>query len=137
MTWHIRQSAGGIRTYGDAKLWEHDEAVYRKQMEVWKVKQETKPKYVNLDCGLGDHFQFLPVLKEMMAKRPDERVVVCACYPAAFEGIVGNYELQSVAHGQAVLGNNKFDEMNVFRYCMERNWKRPLADAFRELYKTT
>lgn len=136
VTWHLRESSGGIRSYSDGSLWAKDEAVFNAKLAEWGIKPASKI-LVNMDNGLGDHWIFKPVLEKMLDKNVHDMIIVAACYPAVFEDLLpkyGNLLLISIADGNAMFGKEQMDKQNVYRYCIEQNWNEPVQKAFEKLY---
>lgn len=129
-TWHLREETGGIRSYRDPKLWEHDEAIFQQKLREWNVKPRDF-KLIVLDNGIGDQIVFKSILPEIKAKYAGTRIVLAVCHPEVFEGIDG-VTLASIADAKAALGD--LDAHSIYAWCEERNWKRPLVDAFREMH---
>jgi hypothetical protein len=130
VTWHLREGTGGIRSYKDPGLWDHDEEVFSKKMKEWGVVPR-QCVFVVLDNGIGDHVVFRSILPEIMGKHRGCRLVLFVCYPELFEGIDG-ITLASIADAKAAFGG--LDRWNVYKWCEEHNWKGPLANAFRGIY---
>jgi len=129
VTWHWREGTGGIRTYNDPKLWEHDKAIFMKKLEEWGVKL-THYKFIVLDNGLGDHLVFKKILNEVKEKWKDMKLAVACCYPEVFD----NREtmLLSIADAKAYFGN--LDQFNIYKWMWDRKWDKPMVDAFRGMY---
>lgn len=130
LTWHFRESTGGIRSYADGSLWARDEQVFRARLKAWGVTPR-EYKFVVLDNALGDHIMFRSILPEMRKKHPDKKIILAVCYPEVFEEDK-DVTLASIADAWAAFGN--LDSWNLYRWCEERNWKRSLVDAMWELY---
>lgn len=130
LTWHLREETGGIRSYRDPKLWEHDEAIFQQKLREWGVKPRAF-KIIVLDNGLGDHIVARSVLPQIMAKHSGARIVLAVCYPDVFEGVEG-ITLASIGDAKAAYGNN-LEGFSVYAWCEEHHWKRSLAEAFLEM----
>ncbi len=130
LTWHFREGKGGIRSYTDGSLWDHDEKVFRKKLSAWGVTPR-EYKMVVLNNGIGDHFMFKSILPDLISKNPGKRIVIANCYPEVFSDIRG-VEMASIADAQAAFQN--LDQWDIYRWCEEKNWKKSFVDAFRELY---
>jgi glycosyltransferase involved in cell wall biosynthesis len=127
-TWHLRASYGGIRSHHNPQFWEWDEKLFQTKLAEWGVKG-IKTKVVVLDCGFGDHIIFRSILKEL---KNYERIVVASCYDEVFQG--EQVDLISIAEAQNRYGN--LDRFNIYRWCLDHNWKGSMQDAFRGLYLT-
>jgi hypothetical protein len=123
LTWHLRNSAGGIRT-GNREDWERDEIAFQETMREYEGK-----KVVFLDCGMGDHVVFkkavLPKIKE---KYKD--LTLALCYPDIFPG----EKCISIAEGAKICNPTKH---NVYKFCIDNNWKTELKYAYAKLYGVT
>ena len=128
-TWHLRNSSGGIRSYTDKALWDHDEDIFKKKMEEWKTNVVDNSKYVVLDCGLGDTWNFLNILPEIKKKYGDKLVIAC-CYPQVFEG--QGVRLASIQEAKDKL--NSIEQYNIYRWAGERRWNKSLLEAFIGMY---
>ena len=67
ITWHFRETSGGIRSYESEDYWKHDEFVFSKKLEEWHTHSKNQKLFV-LDSGLGDHYIFkkiFPKIKKM------------------------------------------------------------------------
>lgn len=136
VTWHLRETSGGIRSYSDGSLWAKDEEVFNKKMSEWGVKMVSIVP-INMDNGMGDHWIFKPVLEELLNKNIHDMVVVAACYPAVYEDLVKKYNnllLISIADGNNMFGKDKMDSLNVYRFCDHVKWNQPVVKAFEKLY---
>jgi len=133
VTWHLRSSSGGIRTYADIKLWNHDEEIFERKKAEWT--SDVKRKYVNMDSGMGDHWIFKPVLIEMLEKYSDHEVVVISAHPFVFSDIKhDNLKVISVAEGYETIGEQKMTSLNVYAYCTRNDWNSPIVEAMKEIY---
>lgn len=127
ITWHMRDKQGGIRSYGDAWLWEHDDKVYSKLLETWGVKSR-HPKLVVLDCGLGDHIVFKKILPEVKKKYSD--LILSVCYPELFED---DKSLNLISIFEATMLGG-IEDYNIYKFMQYYNWKDTLENAFRKMY---
>jgi len=142
VTWHVRQGQGGIRTYQSAELWEHDEAIFQSKIKKWGVNLDDKlksfekiSKLIILDNGKGDHIMFKFILPEIKEKYKDKEIIIGVCYPDIFEDENG-IKLISIAEAHDLCGRlgRDFDKFNIYRFCIENNWKTQLTEAFRKIY---
>lgn len=131
-TWHLR-AKGGIRSESDGRLWEHDEAIFRRKMEEWKI-QTKGVKLIYLNNGLGDHIMFLNILPKIVEKYKDQKLIISCCYPDVFK----DYDIQllSIADGNKLASAMNLDvsSFDVYKFCTEHKWKGHLIEAFAQIY---
>ncbi len=134
VTWHMRENLGGIRSFSDSSLWEHDEKIFDAKMKEYGIIF-TDNILVALDNGIGDHWMFKPILIEMSEKYPDDVIYVAACYPNVFEDLnLKHVKIISIAEGNDMFGKERMDELNVYRYCIKHKWTKHLQEAFKKIY---
>jgi GT2 family glycosyltransferase len=121
VTYHYRNPEGGIRTEKDPKLWEHDEEIFRAELQKWGYKM------IALSHGLGDHLMFANIIPELL-KRCKTLVLFCV-FGEVFEGFE-NIVLRPV--GEAASFGIK--ENGVYEWMTKYNWKRSMLKAYEELY---
>jgi glycosyltransferase involved in cell wall biosynthesis len=127
-TWHLRAGYGGIRSHQNPQFWVDDEKLFQTKLAEWGVTQE-KTKVCVLDCGKGDHIVFKSILPLLRAKGY-KRIIVASCYDDVFKG--WDVELISIADAIARYGN--IDRFNIYRWCIDHNWKESLGKAFEGMY---
>lgn len=127
VTWHLRSSSGGIRSYESQFLWDHDERIFARKLTEWGVVPKPS-KLIVLNCGLGDHFAFKHVLPEIMEKYKNHDLLLAVCFPDIFEGIDVN--LISIADAQLIGADT--DQHNVYVWMAKNNWTKSLSEAYRE-----
>ena len=122
VTYHYRNPEGGIRTESDKTLWEHDELLFRKEMqEKWGYKM------IALSHGLGDHLMFVNIIPELL-KRCEKLVLFCV-WGEVFEGI-DNVVTRPL--GEAASFGIK--ETGVYEWMTKYNWKKSMLKAYEQLY---
>lgn len=128
--WHLRAPQGGIRSYENAFLWEHDERVFLAKMAQMGVRFEDT-KYVVLNSGIGDHYAFKMMLPELKDKCEIEgrELVVAACFPEVFED--DGIKLISIAEAQQM--NLENDQGNIYWWMIHHGWKGRVVDAYRKM----
>lgn len=131
VTWHLRESTGGIRSFDDQSLWEHDEQIFQSYLKEWGEKDNSPTKLVVLDCGIGDHFAFKSILPQLKAKHTDKELCLAVCYPNVFDG--EGLKLISIADARNMLGQ-RYDSANLYKWCWEKAWDRPLTEAMLEFW---
>jgi GT2 family glycosyltransferase len=121
LTWHYRNPEGGIRAQRDASLWEHDEQVFRKQMDNWGYK------LIALSHGLGDHFAFVNIIPRL--KERYKKLILMITFPEVFEDIedvvirpVGYVEKWGVK------------EKGIYEWMTLYNWKGSMVEAYEKCY---
>ena len=127
ITWHYKNSEGGIRAFKDPNLWAWDDSVLEYKLKQWGVKTR-KPKLVVLDSGLGDHYSFLNVLPEMLKKYDD--IILAVCYPDVFK----DYKGLNIVSIEAAKAMGPIDEYNIYKKMWDWDHKTSMVDAYRRLY---
>lgn len=124
VTYHYRQSKGGIRAHDNKWYYIHDDGVFLKKLESWGYK------VCRLDAGLGDHLAFAAEALPKLIEKYDH-VIVGACYPDVFKG----YKVKVIPVG--VLSGVMPDE-NVYRYMVDNKYgdgnKGNLVQAYKKMY---
>lgn len=136
VTWHLRETSGGIRSFNDGSLWAKDEEVFKRKMSEWGIKPAGVFP-INMDNGMGDHWIFKPVLEKILKTNVHDMIVVAACYPAVYDDLVEKYnnlQLISIADGNNIFGKEKMDSLNVYRMCDQVKWDTHVQKAFEKLY---
>ncbi len=117
VTWHLKNSEGGIRSESDENKnqedFQHDERIFR---NIINLKEHN---IVVLNNGLGDHIVFKKVLKDI------ENPILFTCYPEIIPG-------KSIAEARFMFGD--IEPYNVYRKMAEWGWEDSLENAFRRLY---
>ena len=126
--WHLRSPSGGIRSYEQSFLWEHDEKIFNRKLEEYKIKPKIS-KLIVLDCGLGDHYAFKMILPELKNKYSD--LVLAVCYPEVFED--DNVKITSIIDAKQIMSEENFDKYNIYRFMIDNNWTGRLVDAYRKM----
>jgi GT2 family glycosyltransferase len=132
ITWHYREGSGGIRSFKDQSLWDHDEKIFSELMGDWGVRKDRYDKHIVLDSGIGDHIVFLKILPDLKKAYPNARLVISNCYPYLFDDHK-DVVLTSIQDAKNLFGD--IDQWNVYKWMWDRNWKQSLESAFRGLYK--
>lgn len=127
VTWHMRASQGGIRSDSNRDMWMRDENVFARQLTEWGVQPKII-KLIVLDSGIGDHLIFSKILPDL--KKKHSNIVLSVCYPEIFADDK-NVTLISIADAQQMMD---ITEHNIYKFCWDRNWKKPLEEAYREMY---
>jgi glycosyltransferase involved in cell wall biosynthesis len=123
---HLMNPEGGIRSYTDKNLWDHDEEIFKQKMEYWKLLKPNT-KIIVLDNGIGDHFAFKTILDEVLTKY--DHVIIACCYPDVFYDYL-NLNLVSIC----AIPNNLRENSNVYKFMQEQKEQMNVVDAFRKLY---
>jgi hypothetical protein len=138
ITWHIRQGQGGIRAFQkNPEFWDHDSKIFENKLKEWNTISTTNNniKLIVLDCGMGDHIMFKMILPEVKEKYKDKKLVIGVCYPEIFEDDT-DIKLISITESkeECCKINKNMDNFNIYKFCVDKNWKRSMVDAFRKLY---
>jgi FkbM family methyltransferase len=131
ITWHLREDTGGIRSYEDHALWQHDEDIFKKKMELWAIIP-VDVKIVVLNNGLGDHLAFKYILPELKDKYGDRKIFIAACYPEVFKNCDVN--IISIADYKLFPNGNDLEKYDIYKMMWDNNWSLSLVDAFRRMY---
>lgn len=126
--YHFRNAGGGIRTFNDPLLWEHDEKIFNAYLSIWNVDNK-ESKLVVLDCGLGDHWAFKNILPEMREKY--QSLTIAACFPDVFWD-EPDINLISIADAKQMYGD--ITPWQVYKLLWDTPEKIHLIDAFRKMY---
>ncbi|TRZ83635.1 glycosyltransferase [bacterium] len=124
VTWHF-QSTGGIHSGQKIDNWNHDQSVF----DEWYKFILSGSKLMVLNCGLGDHIVFKKLLPELRAKH--EKITLAVCYPELFEDET-DLNIISIESAKNIIGD--LDTHNVYKYCIDHDWKGSLEDAYREMF---
>ena len=136
VTWHLRESTGGIRSFSDTSLWAKDDEVFKNKMKEWGVNLSGMFP-VNMDNGMGDHWIFKPILEKILERNIHDMIIVAACYPAVFEDLLKKYNnllLISIADGNNMFGKDKMHQLNVYAFCNDNKWNQHVSKAFEKIY---
>lgn len=131
-THHLRQPTGGIRSFTDASLWEHDEVIFQEYLRT--VGQTTESEHlVILDSGNGDHNLFRGLLvDEFQRKYPDRKWLIACCWPEVFEN-VPNVRIISIAEAKLIVGD-RYQSYSLFEYGWHHGNGRHVLDVMREFF---
>ena len=130
ITWHYRNPNGGIRDFDNEKLWEHDEKLFDTKVLLWDNIKPTDI-VIHMNNGLGDHIAFAMILPELIEKHKDKRIWI----GAAFEDIFKDYDVGLISVFQSLIYHNeKVDDYDIYKFMWDKDWKKPMVEAFRELY---
>lgn len=128
ITWHSRAPEGGIRSYRDPMLWDHDEKIFQNFLQ--NINQKDVNFYSVLNGGIGDHFIFRNILPELK-ERYGDKLVLAVCYPAVFQN--DGVKLISIQEAKDRLNGN-IEKYDIYRWCGERKWSSSLIEAYRKMY---
>lgn len=128
---HLRESTGGIRSFTDLSMWDHDEQVFQSYLTEWGVGKGKPTKLVVLDAGIGDHFAFKSILPKLREIHADKELVLAVCFPQVFEG--EGLKLISIADAKTILGE-RYEEHHAYKHFWETNNQRPLTEAMLEFW---
>jgi len=130
ITWHLRQSTGGIRSYTAKEYYDNDEKIFRMWMEEHGKKLNDDYFFACLDNGLGDHLDFFQLLPDIRKKY--KNITLAVCYHEVFED-EKDIELISISDAFHRYGN--LERFNIYKYMVDNNWKDSIVEAYRKLYE--
>lgn len=125
---HFQGREGGIRTFRDPALWEHDEKIFKAYLSLWNVTPEDN-KMVVLDCGIGDHWAFKNILPEM--KKKYGKITIAACFPDVFWD-EPDLTIISIADAKNIYGD--ITPFQVYKLLWDTKEKIHLIEGFRRMY---
>lgn len=126
--YHFQSATGGIRTYRDPILWEHDEKIFQAYLSLWNV-DSVETKMIVLDCGIGDHWAFKNILPELKKKYPS--ITIAACFPDVFWD-EKDIKLISIADAKNIYGD--ITPFQVYKLLWDTKEKIHLIEGFRRMY---
>jgi GT2 family glycosyltransferase len=126
VTWHFRESTGGIRSDSHAEMWHDDDKIFKKKLEEWEIKPRDI-KLIVMDNGIGDHLIFKKIIPDLKAKYKD--IVMSVCFPEVFE--TDGIPLISIAEAKQMMN---IDELNIYKFMGDNKWTASIENAFRKLY---
>lgn len=130
VTWHARESSGGIRDNTLASAWQHDEEVFQRKLRDWHVSP-TKFKVMVLDGGLGDHYAFKHAYKKIRARYADHKLILAVCYPKVFSEFP---EACIISIAEAATAFGDLNNYNIYGWMWKRNWKQSIVKAYEAMY---
>lgn len=132
LTYHLRQSDGGIRSFSDPALWERDEAIWQSYRKEWGLDGAKPNKLIVLDAGIGDHLLFKGIWAELNRRHPEQSYTLALCYPEVFNDIP-DANIISIADAKQIVGD-RYDSYSVYKWAWQNNWKGSIVDAMLEFY---
>ncbi len=129
-TWHLRNPEGGIRSYRDKGMWAHDENIFSKKLAEWGVTPN-KYRIIVLDNGIGDHYAFKHIIKEVIDKYHDHQIILAVCNKEVFDDIDG-VNIVSIADIKLMLSD--ITKHNIYTWMAEHNWSGNIIEAMRRMY---
>lgn len=126
VTWHYKNKQGGIRSHNNNNLYQFDEQIFNKKLNLWDIVLDNT--LVVLDNGIGDHYAFKNILPKLKLKH--KNLTLAVCFPEVFEE--EGVKLISIQDAKNLLGN--IDEHNIYKFMIDHNWKKSLVEAFEKLY---
>lgn len=122
--WHYRQPSGGIRTQNDPSLYDNDDRIFTEVL-----KKGHDGKLIVLNSGIGDHFAFKHILKDI--KKKYKKLTVAVCYPDVF---YDEPDLKLISIADAIKSEGNLDSWDIYRKMIDWNHKGSVVDAYRRLY---
>jgi hypothetical protein len=129
ITWHFREASGGIRSFSDTELWEHDEKIFRTEMKKRGILFDRK-KYVILDNGIGDHYSFKHIVGELIEKYGKDNIIIASCFPDA----LADTGIKQISIAEAINLFGDITKFGIYHWMWRHQWKKSMVDAFRRLY---
>jgi len=129
-TIHLQEATGGIRSYHDGTLWQHDERVFQEYLKAWGLPVHDT-KMVVCDFGLGDHLILKGIWGELKRKFPERKWTLALCFPEVFAG--EDATIISIADAKLLLGS-RYDEHSVYRYAWDNNFVKPMPEVMMEFF---
>lgn len=129
--WHFKCPTGGIRSYHDPSLWDHDEAIFKDYLLKHNI-EVNKYKLAYLFNGIGDNFMFKTLLPEFKVKFPDHKLIISTCWPDVFWD-EKDCEIVSIPVGQVLCAGNT-GQFDIYNFCGSIGFKGHLIDGYRKLY---
>jgi len=132
ITWHLQQSGGGIRSYQDQSLWDHDDEIFRR----WLGNEGAfdKPKenefVVVLDNGIGDHYEFLKILPKIREKNPGKTFILATCFPEVF----ANEDVIQISIAEAKVRFNDLGKYDLYKFMADNKWRNSVGEAYLRMY---
>ena len=131
-TWHLRNPEGGIRSHTDPALWQHDDQIFQRKLESWRINTEGK-KLVIVDLGIGDTICFLEILPALLIKYPN--LIIGTYYAQLFKNF--SLPLMHTFQARDIMGERLAEVQNVYRYLWaqkDKGRKLTLIQGFREMF---
>lgn len=116
IVWHLQNKEGWIRSHSEEN--EKDENIFRWNLLYWKI-------FV-LNSWIGDHIVFKKLLPEIRKKY--KNFTIACCYPYVFD----TERTISLAEAEILLWDTS--NHNVYKFCVDNNWKDEMLLAFRKMY---
>jgi hypothetical protein len=134
VTRHFAQPEGGIRSFKNPKLWQHDEHIFEQYLKEWNIKFNI-PKFIILDCGKGDTVCFLNILPELKEKYKNQKIIIAVCYPELFED-EKDITLISIGEAKSICNSSGLDyeSFNIYKWCIDHNWQSNIIEAYKQRY---
>lgn len=131
LTWHLRESTGGIRSFNDQSLWEHDEQIFQSYLKEWGAGNDKPTKILNCDFGLGDHWCLKTVLPQIRERHQDKELILATCYPSVFEDC--NIKQISIADHKNITGD-RYEDSLLYKWMIVTGNNKPLREAMLEFW---
>lgn len=131
-SWHFQNPSGGIRSYSDPKLWEHDEEIFKRKLESWKIDMEGKKLWI-ADCGIGDTIVAMEWLPDLLKKFPN--LIIATYYPLLFKKFP-NVKIIHPWQAKDLLSEKGAELQNVYKLLWDehnKGNKLTLKEAYRIL----
>jgi GT2 family glycosyltransferase len=127
--WHHRNSSGGIRSYDDNRLYEHDEAIFSEYMK--NINENIFDKIlIVLHEGLGDCLVFYSLFKDRSDK---DKYRIYSWLPDIFEE--ENIDIKPLTEAINTFGN--IEKYSLYKYLTEQAKKGKMfsiKEGYENLY---
>lgn len=129
---HLREATGGIRSFTDHSLWEHDEQIFQGYLKEWGMSGGKPTKMIVVDAGIGDHYALRSILPELRKRHADKELIFATCFPRVFDG--ENITQISIADAKNILGD-RYDDSSIYKQLWQHGLvDRPLAEGMLEVW---
>lgn len=129
--WHLQQATGGVRAFSDGSLWDQDDRLFREWLTSCGV-EDSSPKLIVLDNGIGDHFAFRSILPKLKEIHKERGMVIAISHVGILED--EGIPLISIGEAQQRLGA-RFPDSNLYAWMARNNWNKPMTEAMLTFWK--
>lgn len=123
--WYMGITENELKDVKKEDYWKHDKKILLEKLKKLEVRPKNGKLFV-LNCGIGDHIAFRMILPEIEKKYDD--LVIAACYSEVIQDY-GIEKIISLSEADK-LANYKSEQLNIYCWMINHNWKGKLKDAF-------